>query len=127
MSEGLVDASAAEHDGHDEQQSARHDQTASHLVGGSHHGSNHRQQAPASPRSDHHRHSRPNGPGTGPEPYDERGDAQEDKGTDQPLATRPQGLDHVVVDVVAQRVGDGEQEAVGGGERRSETAGRDQA
>ena len=36
-------------------------------------------------------------------------------------------VDHLVVDVVAQRVGDGEQQAVGGGERRGQAAGRHQA
>ena len=42
-------------------------------------------------------------------------------------ADRPQRRDHLVVDVVAQRVGDGEQEPVGGRQRGRKTAGGHQA
>src|SRR4029450_5454442 len=48
-------------------------------------------------------------------------------GPREPTDGRRTRVEHLVVDVVAERVGDGEQEAVGGGERRRETTGRDQA
>ena len=45
----------------------------------------------------------------------------------EPADGRRVRVEHLVVDVVAERVGDGEQEPVGGGERGRETAGGDQA
>ena len=45
----------------------------------------------------------------------------------EPTDGRRVRIEHLVVDVVAERVGDGEQQPVGGGERGGETAGRDQA
>ena len=51
---------------------------------------------------------------------------QEDAGHGEPADRRRIRVDHLVVDVVAKRVGDGEQQAVGGRERRRETAGGDQ-
>ena len=52
---------------------------------------------------------------------------QQHTGDREPADRRRVRIDHLVVDVVAERVGDGEQESVGGGERRREAAGRDQA
>ena len=57
-------------------------------------------------------------------PREDRRHDQDDRDVAGPLF---HFLDHVVVDVVAQRVGDGQQQAVGGGERRREAAGGDQA
>ena len=52
---------------------------------------------------------------------------QQHPGHREPANRRRVRVEHLVVDVVAERVGDGEQQAVGGGERRREAAGRDQA
>ena len=51
---------------------------------------------------------------------------QQHPGHREPADGRRVRVEHLVVDVVAERVGDGEQEPVGGGERGRETAGRDQ-
>ena len=45
----------------------------------------------------------------------------------EPANGRRVRVEHLVVDVVAERIGDGEQQAVGGGERRRQAAGGDQA
>ena len=52
---------------------------------------------------------------------------QQDAGDRQPPDGRRIRVEHLVVDVVAERVGDGEQQPVGGGERGGETAGGHQA
>ena len=52
---------------------------------------------------------------------------QQHPGDREPTDGRRVRVEHLVVDVVAERVGDGEQEPVGGGERRRKAAGRDQA
>ena len=52
---------------------------------------------------------------------------QQHAGDGEPTDGRRVRVEHLVVDVVAERVGDGEQEPVGGRERRRETAGRDEA
>ena len=52
---------------------------------------------------------------------------QEHAGDREPTDGRRVRIEHLVVDVVAERVGDGEQQAVGGGERGGETAGGHQA
>ena len=52
---------------------------------------------------------------------------QEHARNGEPTDGRRVRVDHLVVDVVAERVGDGEQQPVGGGERRRKTAGGDQA
>ena len=51
---------------------------------------------------------------------------QQHAGDGEPADRRRVRIEHLVVDVVAERVGDGEQQAVGGGERGGETAGGDQ-
>jgi hypothetical protein len=55
-----------------------------------------------------------------------RHDHQQDAGDCQSLHRRRVRIDHLVIDVVRQRVGDGEQEAIRGRERGGKTAGRDQ-
>ncbi len=52
---------------------------------------------------------------------------KQDAGNDQTACRRRVRIDHLVVDVVRQRVGDGQQQAVGGRERGGKTAGGDQA
>ncbi len=54
-------------------------------------------------------------------------DQQQHAGDHQPAHGRGVGVDHLVVDVVRQGVGDGEQQPVRGGQRGGETAGCDQA
>ena len=77
--------------------------------------------------STHQRNSRPVGAGARQEPEHCPDDRRQDEDDDCGPSHGPQRLNHLVVDVVAQRVGDGEQEPVRGGERGGETAGGHQA
>ena len=67
------------------------------------------------------------GLGRGRRGRDHGDDQQQHAGDHQPAHGRRVGIDHLVVDVVRQRVGDGEQQPVSGGQRGGETAGGDQA
>ena len=58
---------------------------------------------------------------------DHRHHEQQHAGYREPTNRRRLRVEHLVVDIVAERVGDGEQEPVGGRERRRKAAGRHQA
>ena len=65
--------------------------------------------------------------GCGRRGRDHGDDQQQHAGDHQPAHGRRVGIDHLVVDVVRQRVGDGEQQPVSGRQRGGQTAGGDQA
>ena len=67
------------------------------------------------------------GLGCGRRGRDHGDDHQQRASHREPAHGRRVGIDHLVVDVVRQRVGDGEQQPVSGGQRGGETAGGDQA
>src|SRR4030095_11606963 len=58
---------------------------------------------------------------------DDGGRAEENLGDREPLRERRVTVDDVVVEIMGDRVGDGQQQTVGGGERRRQTARHDEA